>query len=93
MEFKNNPKNAIKKKHEIDLIVFKNLNGIFGKEWTPGIRLGKDIAELVRFFGLGGIFHSDELPAYGIEENELDGLKEKLQIQPNDAFLLFATPS
>ena len=85
--------NAIKKKHEIDLIIFKDLKGIFGKEWTTGVRLGKDIAELVRFFGLGGIFHSDELPAYGIKENDLDILKEKCQIQTNDAFLLFATPS
>ena len=84
--------NSIKKKHEIDLIIFKNLKGIFGKEWTSGIRLGKDIAELVRFFGLGGIFHSDELPAYGIEDSDLNVLKEKLQIQTNDAFLLFATP-
>ena len=84
--------NSIKKNHEIDLFIFKELKGIFGKEWTPGIRLGKDIAELVRFFGLGGIFHSDELPAYGIEESNLDELKEKLQIQTNDAFLLFATP-
>ena len=85
--------NAIKKKHEIDLIIFKDLKGIFGKEWTTGVRLGKDIAELVRFFGLGGIFHSDELPAYGVKENDLDILKEKCQIQTNDAFLLFATPS
>ena len=85
--------NAIKKSYEINLIIFKDLKGIFGKEWTTGIRLGKDIAELVRFFGLGGIFHSDELPAYGIEESNLDELKEKLQIQTDDAFLLFATPS
>ena len=55
--------NSIKKKHEVNIIIFKDLKGIFGKEWTSGIRLGKDIAELVRFFGLGGIFHSDELPA------------------------------
>ena len=85
--------NAITKKHEIDLIIFKDLKGIFGKEWAPGVRLGKDIAELVRFFGLGGIFHSDELPAYGIKEIDLDKLKDKFQIQTNDAFLLFATPS
>ena len=32
-------------------------------------------------------------PQYGIEESNLDELKEKLQIQTNDAFLLFATPS
>ena len=86
-------KKSIEEKHEIDLIIFKNLNGMFGKEWVPGIRLGKDIAELVRFFGLGGVFHSDELPAYGIQQKNVDDLRKSYSINDNDAFLLLATPS
>jgi len=86
-------KSAIENKHEIDLIVFKNLAGIFGKSPLPGIRLGKDIAELVRFFGLGGIFHSDELPNYGIQQSDVDNLRKNHNIGDNDAFLLLATPT
>jgi glutamyl-tRNA(Gln) amidotransferase subunit E len=86
-------KSAIEKKHEIDLIVFKNLAGIFGKSPLPGIRLGKDIAELVRFFGLGGVFHSDELPNYGIQQSNVDDLRKNHNIGENDAFLLLATPT
>jgi len=86
-------KSAIEKKHEIDLIVFKNLAGIFGKSPLPGIRLGKDIAELVRFFGLGGVFHSDELPNYGIQQSNVDDLRKNHNIGKNDAFLLLATPT
>ena len=86
-------KSAIENKHEIDLIVFKNLAGIFGKSPLPGIRLGKDIAELVRFFGLGGIFHSDELPNYGIQQSDVDDLRKNHNIGDNDAFLLLATPT
>jgi len=86
-------KSAIENKHEIDLIVFKNLAGIFGKSPLPGIRLGKDIAELVRFFGLGGIFHSDELPNYGIQQSDVDDLRKNHNIGNNDAFLLLATPT
>ncbi len=86
-------KSAIENKHEIDLIVFKNLAGIFGKSPFPGIRLGKDIAELVRFFGLGGIFHSDELPNYGIQQSDVDNLRKNHNIGDNDAFLLLATPT
>ena len=37
-------------------------------------RLGKEVAELVRFFGLGGVFHSDEIPNYGIEEKDIENL-------------------
>ncbi len=42
--------------------------GMFGYSPYEGIRLGKEVAELVRFFGIGGIFHSDELPNYGVEK-------------------------
>ena len=48
-------------------------------------------AEPLRFrgFGMGGVFHSDELPNYGIEESDLIELKSFLQINENDAFLIF----
>ena len=53
-------------------ISFKNMNGIFGYLPFEGIRLGKEVAELVRFFGIGGVFHSDELPNYGIETSDIN---------------------
>ncbi len=84
--------NAIKKNQEIVTIVFKNMRGTFGYSPYEGIRLGKEVAELVRFFGLGGVFHSDELPNYGIEEKDIENLKEFLKINDNDAFLVLAIP-
>jgi glutamyl-tRNA(Gln) amidotransferase subunit E len=84
--------NAIKKKQDIVTIVFRNMRGMFGYSPYEGIRLGKDVAELARFFGLGGVFHSDELPNYGIEEKDIENLKEFLKINDNDAFLILATP-
>ncbi len=68
------------------------MSGIFGYLPYEGIRLGKEVAELVRFFGIGGVFHSDELPNYGIETFDLDGLKDLLKISENDAFLILAAP-
>jgi glutamyl-tRNA(Gln) amidotransferase subunit E len=84
--------NAIKKNQKIVTIVFKNMRGMFGYSPYEGIRLGKEVAELVRFFGLGGVFHSDELPNYGIEEKDIENLKEFLKINDNDAFLVLAIP-
>lgn len=84
--------NAIKKNQEIVTIVCKNMRGMFGYSPYEGIRLGKEVAELVRFFGLGGVFHSDELPNYGIEEKDIENLKEFLKINDNDAFLVLAIP-
>lgn len=84
--------NAIKRNQEIVTIVFKNMRGMFGYSPYEGIRLGKEVAELVRFFGLGGVFHSDELPNYGIEEIDIENLKEFLKLNENDAFLVLAIP-
>jgi glutamyl-tRNA(Gln) amidotransferase subunit E len=84
--------NAIKKNHKIFSISFKNMAGMFGYSPYEGIRLGKEVAELVRFFGIGGIFHSDELPNYGVEKSDLEDLKEFVGIKENDAFLILACP-
>ncbi|MBI3842191.1 MAG: GatB/YqeY domain-containing protein [Thaumarchaeota archaeon] len=52
--------------------------------------MGKELGELVRFFGIGGIFHSDELPNYGIEDLEIQRLKKTLEMEESDAFLILA---
>ena len=84
--------NAIKKNQKIFAVSFRNMAGMFGYSPYEGIRLGKEVAELVRFFGLGGIFHSDELPNFGVEESDLENLKEFLKINENDGFLILAIP-
>ena len=83
---------ALKKNQKIMCLVFKNMTGMFGYLPYKDIRLGKEVAELVRFFGIGGVFHSDELPNYGIEETDLEKLKKFANINENDAFLILASP-
>ena len=82
---------AIKKQQKILAISFNNLGGMFGYTPYEGIRLGKEIAELVRFFGIGGVFHSDELPNYGVEKTDIENLKDFLKINEKDAYLILAT--
>ena len=49
--------------------------GLLRRELVDGYWLGKDLAERVRFWtGLKGIFHTDELPGYGISKEELDNI-------------------
>jgi len=84
--------NAIKNNQEIFAILFKNMHGMFGFEPYKEIRLGKEVAEIVRFFGIGGVFHSDELPKYGIEQQDIENLKEFVEISKNDAFMILAAP-
>jgi glutamyl-tRNA(Gln) amidotransferase subunit E len=66
---------------------------MFGFSPYDGVRLGKEIGQLVKFFGIGGVFHSDELPNFGIEESDLSIVKNLLKIKENDAFLIIAAPS
>ncbi len=85
--------NAIAKNHRIFAISFRNMAGMFGFLPYENIRLGREVAELVRFFGIGGVFHSDELPNYGIETAELENLRHRLDISEKDAFLILAAPA
>src|SRR5437660_5387402 len=39
---------------------------------------------------MGGIFHSDELPGYGITESEVEAIYRRLECGPSDAFVLIA---
>lgn len=82
--------NAIKSNGNIKAINIKGFAGMLGFEPYPGIRLGKELGEMVRFYGLGGIFHSDELPAYGISEEELNKVREILGSEKEDAIILIA---
>ena len=83
-------KKSIENQNKIFGIRIKELKGIFGFEPYSDIRLGKEIGQLVRFFGIGGVFHSDELPNYGIEDTDIKRVIEKLDIQNDDAFLIIA---
>ena len=83
-------KKSIKKQDKIFGIRIKKLKGLLGFEPYSEIRLGREIGQLVRFFGIGGVFHSDELPNYGIEDVDIKRVTEKLDIKNDDAFLIIA---
>ena len=74
----------------VKAIKIKNFLGMFGFEPYRGIRLGKQLGELVRFFGLGGVFHSDELPNYGIDDFEIQEIRKILKLEQKDAFLILS---
>ena len=82
--------NALKSKAKIKAIRVRNFLGMFSFEPYSGIRLGKEIGHLVRFFGIGGVFHSDELPNYGINDSDVDRVKKHLELADGDGFLIIA---
>ncbi len=66
--------------------------GILGTELVPGRRFGTELADYARFWaGVGGLFHSDELPKYGITSEEVARVYEALGADPDrDAFVVVA---
>lgn len=66
--------------------------GMIGYEPYPDIRIGKELGKLVRFYDLDGVFHSDELPNYGITEQEVAAVRTRLQAGDSDAFVIVGGP-
>lgn len=55
------------------------------------VRLGRELAEYAKAWGgVEGIFHSDELPGYGIGEDEVREARRLLGVGDSDAFVLVA---
>ena len=53
-------------------------------------RLGRELAGAAKLAGVAGVYHSDELPAYGIEQEFVDSTREALD--GCDAFVLCLAP-
>src|SRR5919108_2551962 len=67
--------------------------GMIGFEPYKDIRLGRELGKLVKFYDIDGIFHSDELPNYGITEQGIAAVKQRLQMNDNDAFVILGGPN
>ena len=82
--------NAISKGGIVFAIKLEGFNGLIGKEVQPGRRFGTELAAYANKMGVSGIFHSDELPAYGITDFEFKEVAKHLRLSENDAFILVA---
>jgi len=69
-------------------IKLDKMKGMIGFEILPSRRIGTEFADIAKIFGLKGILHSDELPNYGISEEEVNNVKRILNCSDEDAFIL-----
>jgi len=65
-------------------------DGLVGREIAPDRRLGTELSDHAKRHGAGGIFHTDELPAYGVTESEVEALREAVGASEGDAVALVA---
>jgi len=81
-------KNSLKENKRIYGIKLEGLKGLIGYELIPSRRIGTELADVAKRFGLKGIIHSDELPGYGISHEEVESIRKLLNCSENDAFIM-----
>jgi glutamyl-tRNA(Gln) amidotransferase subunit E len=65
-------------------------DGLVGREIQPDRRLGTELSDHAKRHGAGGIFHTDELPAYGVTGAEVESLRDAVDADDEDAVALVA---
>jgi len=82
---------ALDKHHRVKAVKLPKFNGLLKRELVPGFRLGTELADRARFWGrVGGIFHTDELPAYGVTAEEVAALRKAVSAAEEDAVVFVA---
>jgi glutamyl-tRNA(Gln) amidotransferase subunit E len=74
-------------------VLLKGFSGLLSKEIQPGRRLATELADRAKKKGVAGIFHTDELPRYGITAQEKNALLELLEAKEGDAAVIIAHES
>jgi len=82
---------AVEKGNKVLAVKLPKFAGLLKFELAPSMRLGKEMADRAKFWGrVGGIFHTDELPAYGITEEEVRRLRLAVKAEESDAIVFVA---
>jgi glutamyl-tRNA(Gln) amidotransferase subunit E len=74
----------------VQAVRLAGFDGLVGREVGPDRRLGTELSDYAKRRGAGGIFHTDELPAYGVTESEVAALREAVDAAPEDAVAIVA---
>jgi glutamyl-tRNA(Gln) amidotransferase subunit E len=91
--FKETKSTVLKKAKKIHAIVMKGFAGLVGREIQPERRLGSEMSDYAKKCGVGGIFHTDELPAYGITADEVARLRSHMHAGEQDCVIIVAGAS
>jgi glutamyl-tRNA(Gln) amidotransferase subunit E len=77
---------AVDKGQRVLAVKLPRFGGFLKRELAPDFRLGTEMADRARFWGkVGGIFHTDEMPAYGITQEEIEELRRAVEAGEQDA--------
>ncbi len=82
---------ALDKNQKVSAVKLPKFQGYLKRELLPNFRLGTEMADRARFWGrVGGIFHTDEMPAYGVTVEEVEALRSVVKAQEGTAVVFVA---
>jgi len=82
---------ALDKGYSVLAVKLPRFGGILKRELMPNVRFGTELADRARFWGrVGGIFHTDEMPAYGVTAEEVAALRKAAGAGEEDAVVFVA---
>lgn len=85
---------ALDKKQSVKAILLPGFAGMLKRELMPNFRVGTEMSDRAKFWGrVGGIFHTDEMPNYGITMDEVNGLIKSMKATESDAIIFVADTS
>ncbi|WP_373839703.1 Glu-tRNA(Gln) amidotransferase subunit GatE [Methanospirillum sp.] len=88
--FTNSKSRVLRSAQKVVAIRLNRFAGLVGREIQPGRRLGSEMSDYAKKCGVGGLFHTDELPAYGVTEDEVISLKKALDASQDDCIVIVA---
>jgi glutamyl-tRNA(Gln) amidotransferase subunit E len=82
---------ALDKNQTVLAVKLPKFSGLLKWELMPNFRLGTEMSDRAKFWGrVGGIFHTDEMPAYGITIEEVEKLRKAVGAEELDAVVFVA---
>src|SRR5208283_3876947 len=82
---------AVDKNQKVMAVKLPKFAGILKRELMPGFRVGTELSDRAKFWGrVGGIFHTDEMPNYGITPEEVEALRKAVGASELDAVVFVA---
>ncbi len=82
---------ALDKGYKVLAAKLPKFGGILKRELMPGFRVGSELSDRAKFWGrVGGIFHTDEMPSYGITSEEVEALQKASNANAEDAVVFVA---
>jgi glutamyl-tRNA(Gln) amidotransferase subunit E len=82
---------AVDRGQKVLAVKLPKFSGILKRELMPNFRVGTELSDRAKFWGrVGGIFHTDELPAYGVTAEEVETLRKATGASEEDAVVFVA---